>query len=29
MLLDRLPSWRRLYADDIAVVYVRDDPSAR
>jgi hypothetical protein len=24
-LLDRLPGWRRLYADDIAVVHVRDD----
>jgi hypothetical protein len=23
-LLDRLPGWRRLYADDIAVVHVRD-----
>ena len=23
-LLDRLPGWRRLYADDVAVVHVRD-----
>ncbi len=29
ILLDRLPGWRRLYADEIAMVHVRDDPSAR
>jgi hypothetical protein len=22
--LDRLPGWRRLYADDVAVVHIRD-----
>lgn len=30
VLLDRMPGWRRLYADDIAVVHVRrapDDPA--
>jgi hypothetical protein len=27
-LLDRLPGWRRLYTDDIAVVHVRDDRVA-
>jgi len=26
LLLDHLPGWRRLYADDIAVVHVRTDP---
>jgi hypothetical protein len=29
LLLDHLPGWRRLYADDIAVVHVRDDQLAR
>ncbi len=29
VLLDHLPGWRRLYADDIAVVHVREDPPAR
>jgi hypothetical protein len=29
VLLDHLPGWRRLYADDIAVVHVRDDEAAR
>jgi hypothetical protein len=29
VLLDHLPGWRRLYADDIAVVHVRDDQPAR
>jgi hypothetical protein len=29
VLLDHLPGWRRLYADDIAVVHVRDDETAR
>jgi hypothetical protein len=28
VLLDRLPGWRRLYTDDIAVVHVRDDETA-
>jgi len=28
-LLDHLPGWRRLYADDIAVVHVRDDHAER
>jgi hypothetical protein len=28
VVLDRLPGWRRLYADDIAVVHVRDDETA-
>ncbi len=23
-LLDRLPGWKRLYADDIAVIYARE-----
>lgn len=27
-LLDRLPGWRRVYADNVAVVHVRDDNSA-
>jgi hypothetical protein len=27
VLLDHLPGWRRLYADDIAVVHVRTDPA--
>jgi len=27
-LLDHLPSWRRLYADDIAIVHVREGPPA-
>ncbi len=26
VLLDHLPGWRRLYADDVAVVHVREDP---
>jgi hypothetical protein len=26
VLLDNLPGWRRFYADDIAVVHVREDP---
>jgi hypothetical protein len=26
LLLDHLPGWRRLYADDVAVVHVRTDP---
>ncbi|MGC1891055.1 MAG: hypothetical protein WA709_34110 [Stellaceae bacterium] len=26
-LLDHLPGWRRLYADDVAVVHVRTDPA--
>ena len=29
VLLDHLPGWRRLYADDVAVVHVRDDRGAR
>jgi hypothetical protein len=28
-LLDRLPGWRRLYADHIAVVHVREDALSR
>jgi hypothetical protein len=28
-LLDHLPGWRRLYADDIAVVHVRDQQVMR
>jgi hypothetical protein len=28
-VIDNLPGWRRLYADDIAVVYVRDDRPGR
>ena len=28
LLLDHLPGWRRLYADDVAVVHVRTDPAA-
>jgi hypothetical protein len=28
-LLDHLPGWRRLYADDIAVVHVREGRAAR
>ena len=27
VLLDHLPGWRRLYADDVAVVHVREDPA--
>jgi hypothetical protein len=27
ILLDHLPGWRRLYADDIAVVHVRSGPA--
>jgi hypothetical protein len=27
LLLDHLPNWRRLYADDVAVVHVRTDPA--
>jgi hypothetical protein len=27
LLLDHLPGWRRLYADDVAVVHVRTDPT--
>ena len=26
VLLDHLPGWRRLYADDVAVVHVRTAP---
>jgi hypothetical protein len=29
VLLDHLPGWRRLYADDIAVVHVRDGQQVR
>jgi hypothetical protein len=29
VLLDHLPGWRRLYADDVAVVHVRDSQLAR
>jgi len=29
LLLDRLPGWRRLYTDDIAIVHVRTDPASR
>jgi len=29
VLLDHLPGWRRLYADDIAVVHVREDQAGR
>jgi hypothetical protein len=29
VLLDHLPGWRRLYADDIAVVHVREDQVGR
>jgi hypothetical protein len=25
--LDYLPGWRRLYADDVAVVHVHDGPA--
>jgi hypothetical protein len=25
-LLDRLPAWRRVYADEVAVVHVRSQP---
>ncbi|TMJ60070.1 MAG: hypothetical protein E6G83_20430 [Alphaproteobacteria bacterium] len=28
LLLEHLPGWRRLYADDVAVVHVRTDPAA-
>jgi hypothetical protein len=28
-LLDHLPGWRRLYADDVAVVHVREDQASR
>jgi hypothetical protein len=28
-VLDHLPGWRRVYADDVAVVHVRDDQPAR
>jgi hypothetical protein len=28
VLLDHLPGWRRLYADDIAVVHVREEQAA-
>ena len=28
-LLDRLPGWRRLYADDVAVVHARVDENLR
>jgi len=27
LLLDHLPGWRRLYADDVAVVHVRAAPA--
>jgi hypothetical protein len=27
LLLDHLPGWRRLYADDVAIVHVRTDPA--
>jgi hypothetical protein len=27
LLLDHLPGWRRLYADDVAVVHVRTNPA--
>ena len=27
VLLDHLPGWRRLYADDVAVVHVREDAA--
>jgi hypothetical protein len=27
ILLDHLPGWRRLYADDVAVVHVRSGPA--
>jgi hypothetical protein len=29
VLLDHLPGWRRLYADDVAAVHVREDQAAR
>ena len=29
ILLDHLPGWRRLYADDVAVVHVRGAPAQR
>jgi hypothetical protein len=29
ILLDHLPGWRRLYADEVAIVHVRDDPTRR
>jgi hypothetical protein len=29
VLLDHLPGWRRFYADDIAVVHVRENPPPR
>jgi hypothetical protein len=29
VLLDHLPGWRRLYADDVAVVHLRDSELAR
>ncbi|MBR0840116.1 hypothetical protein JQ607_07900 [Bradyrhizobium liaoningense] len=28
-ILDHLPGWKRLYADDIVVVHVRDDAAAK
>ena len=28
MLLDYLPGWRRLYADDVVVVHVRQNQDA-
>ena len=28
-LLDRLPEWRRVYADDIAVIYTRQHAAAK
>jgi hypothetical protein len=27
LLLDHLRGWRRLYADDVAIVHVRTDPA--
>jgi hypothetical protein len=29
VLLDHLPGWRRLYADDVAAVHVREDQATR
>jgi hypothetical protein len=29
ILLDHLPGWRRLYADDVAIVHVREEPRRR
>jgi hypothetical protein len=28
-IMDHLPGWKRLYADDVAVVHVRDDAAEK